>query len=366
MKLTYAALGASLLLAGLQTAHAQSNVQIYGVLDVAVEHVTNSTATGGGLTRMPSSSGGIMPSRIGFRGTEDIGDGLKVMFVLENGFSPDTGVMSQGNRLFGRQAWVGLQGNWGMVSLGRTYSMLFSSFFDSDVLGPSQFSIGSLDSYLPNARHDNSVAYRGSFGGVTLGATYSLGRDASAAGGPTGTNCAGEVASDSRACRNWSALLKYDASNWGVVGAYDRYNGGTGALAAFGPTSSAQSDTRTHVGGYVKVGDWKLAGGLVRRDNEGSVTTPKSDLGYLGVSYPLTALLMIDAQAARLDFKHSNRSADLLAIRANYSLSKRTSTYVMVGNLNNDGGSAIALSSGGSVGAGMTQTGVLAGIRHAF
>lgn len=365
MKLKLAALSASLLLAGAQIAHAQSNVQVYGVLDVALEHVTNSTASGGGLTRMPSLSGGMMPSRLGFRGTEDIGGGWKVIFALESGFSPDTGAQAQG-RLFGRQAWVGLGGQWGQVTLGRTYSMLFSSFFESDVIGPSQYSLGSLDPYLPSARHDNSIAYTGKFDALTVGATYSLGRDTSAAGGPSATNCPGEVANDSRACRNWSASVKYDTAGWGLVGAYDRYNGGTGASAAFSPTSSTQSDTRGHVGGYAKFGDLKLAGGYVRRDNEGDRTTPRSGIAYLGVSYLWSPFLVIDAQAAKKTVRNASRDATLLAIRANYILSKRSSLYLMAGHLNNDGNSAVALSAGGSVGIGMSQTGILTGIKHAF
>ena len=359
------ALGTALLLMGTQAVHAQSNVEVYGLLDVAVEHVTNANAAGDSLTRMPSLSGGLAPSRIGFRGTEDLGDGLKLVFTLESGFSPDTGMSGQGNRLFGRQSWIGLSGKWGTVTMGRTYSMIYISFLESDVIGSSQFSIGSLDGYLI-ARHDNSVAYRGVFGPLTVGATYSLGRDASAAGGPNGTNCGGEVASDKRACRNWSAMLKYDAGIWGLVGAHDTYHGGAGALAPFSLTSSALSDSRTHAGGYVKFGTLKLAGGYVKRDNEGSSTMPKSDLGYLGVSYPVTPLLVLDAQASRLKFKNSERSAKLLVVRANYLLSKRTSVYVMAGNINNDGDAAVALSAGGSVGTGLAQTGVLTGIKHSF
>lgn len=364
MKLKYAALGCGMLLANLH-AQAQSNVQVYGALDVALEHVTHSHSNGGSLDRMPSSSGGIMPSRLGFRGNEDIGNDLKMIFTLETGFSPDTGVMGQGNRLFGRQAWVGVAGGWGQVTLGRNYSMLFSSFADTDVIGPAQFSIGSLDAYLPNARHDNSIAYRGSLKGATLGLTYSLGRDASAAGGPTGTNCPGENAADKKACRNWSASLKYDGSNWGVIGAYDTYRGGAGALAAFGPTSSAQSDTRKHAGAYVKFGDFKLAGGYVRRDNEGAAA-PRSNLSYLGVSYWVTPVVSVDAQVSRLDVRGTGRRADLAAVRARYHVSKRTSVYAMIGAISNEGNSAVPLSAGGSVGSGMSQNGVLTGMLHTF
>ena len=366
MKMQYAAFGAALMTAGVSAAHAQSNVQVYGVVDVAMEHVTNADAAGHGVTRMPSISGGIMPSRIGFRGTEDLGNGLKAIFTLENGFSPDTGVTGQGNRLFGRQAWVGLSGHWGTLTVGRTYSMLFGSFFDSDVIGPSQFSIGSLDGYLPIARHDNSISYRQSAGPVTFGATYSLGRDASAAGGPNATNCGGESASDHQSCRAWSAMLKYDDGAWGIVGAWDTYNGGAGALAPFASASSALSDSRLHLGGYTKFGALKVAGGWVRRDNEANKATPRSNLPYVGVSYPVLPALVLDAQVARLDVRNSPQRANLAVVRANYLLSKRSSVYAMVGHIGNEGGAAVALSAGGSVGAGLDQNGVLVGMKHAF
>jgi len=88
--------------------------------------------------------------------------------------------------------------------------MLYWSLLDADVLGPGLYGSGSLDNTIPNARADNAVAYRGSFNGLTLGATCSLGRDAVHAGSPAGTNCPGELASDPEACREWSAMLKYD------------------------------------------------------------------------------------------------------------------------------------------------------------
>lgn len=357
---------AGLMAAAFAPAFAQSNVEMYGSIDVSLERVTNANAAGDSLTRMPSLSGGLMPSRVGFRGTEDIGGGLKAIFVMESGFSPDTGAMGQGNRLFGRQAWVGLAGNWGQVTLGRNYSMLFGSFMDTDVMGPVQFSIGSLDSYLPNSRQDNSIAYRGKSGALGYGATYSLGRDASAAGGPTATNCGGELANDHRACRNWSAMLKYDGNNWGVVGAYDRYNGGPGATAAFGPANSTLSDTRTHVGAYATVGNVKLAGGYIGRKNEGDAAHPKSVLSYFGISYQVDPRVLIDAQVSRLDVRRSANRTDLFSARVQYILSKRTSVYLMGGRVNNDGAAAIALSAGSSVGVGLAQTGVLVGMKHTF
>jgi predicted porin len=345
---------------------AQSTAQIYGIIDAGIEHVTNVDAAGHSLTRMPNLSAGGFPSRIGFRGTEDLGGGLKAVFTLENGFGPDSGTLNQGGRLFGRQAWVGLSGSWGQLTLGRNYSMLFNSFYDVDVIGPAQFGIGSIDLYLPNARSDNSVAYRGVFSGTTIGATYSLGRDGSSIGGPSATNCGGENAADSRACRNWSAMLRHDGASWGALAAYDTYNGGTGAAAAFGPASSAQSDSRLHVAGYANFGLVKVAGGWVRRDNESSLLTPTSDLAYVGLTCTVNDALSIDGQAARLDFKNSANGTTLFAVRANYGLSKRTVVYALVGHQDNDGASAVALSAGGTTTAGAAQNGVLVGLRHSF
>ncbi|WP_296947386.1 porin [uncultured Massilia sp.] len=345
---------------------AQTQVQVYGLIDAAFEHLNNTAPNGAGVTRMPGLSGGQFPSRIGFRGTEELGGGLKAVFTLENGFQPDTGGLNQGGRLFGRQAWVGLAGDWGLVSLGRTYSMLYFTFFDTDVIGPAQMSIGALDLLLPNLRNDNSISYKGTFNGVTVGAGYTLGRDASAAGGPSATNCGGENAADSKACRGWNAMLAYDTKGWGVTAGYDTYNGGTGAAAAFGPNRSNLSDTRWHLGAYGRFGPVKVGGGLVRRDNEGNAATPRSDLAYVGASWGVSTAVVLDAQVARLDFKSSANDTNMYLLRANYNFSKRTVVYAGAGRVRNGGAAAVAVSAGATVVAGGSQNGLTAGIRHAF
>ena len=346
-------------------ASAQTSVQIYGIIDTAVEHLSNTAPGGASLTRMPNLSGGQFPSRIGFRGSEDLGGGLKAVFTLENGLAPDSGGLNQGGRLFGRQAWVGLSGDWGLVSVGRTYSMLYFTFFDTDVIGPAQMSIGSLDLLLPNLRNDNSISYKGKFGGLTAGVGYTLGRDASNAGGPAATNCGGESATDHKACRGYNGILMYETKTWGVLAGYDTYNGGTGAAAAFGPNSSALSDTRWHAGAYARFGMVKVGGGLVRRNNEGNIR-PHSDLTYVGVSYGVTPAIVIDAQVARLDFDNSPNDTNMYLLRANYNFSKRTAVYAGLGKVTNGGTAAVSLASGGTVVAGGSQNGITTGIRHSF
>lgn len=355
---------AALAIAAAAPAQAQQSVNVYGIIDTAVEHLTNVNAAGNSLSRMPNLAGGMFPSRIGFRGNEDLGGGLKAVFALENGFSPDSGTIGQGNRLFGRQAFVGLGGQWGTVTLGRNYNMLFYSTFDVDVFGPSLYGLGALDPFIPNARSDNSVAYKGTFSGLTVGATYSLGRDTSSTGGPAATNCAGESAVDSSACREWSAMLRYDAPTWGISTAYDKLRGGTGA--AGGLSSSALTDTRLHLAAYAKFAALKVGGGILRRDNQGSALQPRSDLTYIGAAYRVTPAFTIDGQLARLDYKNSPNDSTQFLLRGLYDLSKRTTVYVAGGRISNDGVAAVSMSAGGSVGAGLSQTGLLAGVKHAF
>jgi predicted porin len=362
---------AALALAG--TAQAQ-NVTIYGLLDLAVEHITNVGAAGSGMTRMPSNTG-TLPSRLGFRGTEDLGDGLSANFTLEMGLAPDIGGLGQGGRAWGRQVFVGLTGPWGTVSLGRQHTMLFYSILDADILGPNLYGTGSLDAGLPNARTDNTLAWRGRFGGLQVGATYSLGRDTVNAGpSPAGMNCGGESAADSKACRAWSALVKYDTAGWGAALAYDRAHGrslGPAPDAVFGGLdSSSKTDSRVSANGWLRVAGTKLGAGLIRRHNEGDAVKPKGDLWYLGASYPLGNALTLEGQWQTLRYEDvDDRDSTLLAARLLYALSKRTVAYAQVAGIDNEPLAAVSVSAGapGSAPApGRSQTAVAFGLRHAF
>ncbi|KQX01586.1 hypothetical protein ASC94_02925 [Massilia sp. Root418] len=349
--------------AGASAAMAQSNVTVYGLVDTGLVYTTNVNAAGGNMTKMPSLTGSF-PSRLGFRGTEDLGGGLQAVFTLESGLSLDTGAMGQGNRLFGRQASVGLKGAFGTVTLGRQINMTYIAMLKADVLGPNLFAIGSIDAYLPNARSDNSVGYLGNFNNFVVGATYSTGRDASAAGGPAATNCPGETPGNSKACRQVTGLFGYETAEYGLNTSYDILYGNTGA--AGGLTSSANSDRRVTLNGYVKVGQAKIGAGVVDRTTRAATGLSESDLYYLGVSYPVTPLTTFDVQVARRDTKNSASDVSMLVGRLTYFLSKRTAVYGALGRMKNSGASAVALDAGGTVGVGMTQNGVMAGLRHHF
>ncbi len=245
--------------------------------------------------------------------------------------------------------------------------MLFWAMLDPDILGPQVYGTGSLDSYIPNARADNAVSYKGTFGGLTVGATYSFGRDTVNAGpSPVGTNCAGENPRDKSACREWSALIQYATKTWGVAAAYDSQRGGPGAFA--GLTSSGLKDDRLSLNGYVLLDRTKIGLGVIRRDNEGS-PTPRSELWYGGVAYDITPAFTLAGQVNYLKFHNSDNKAILYALRGTYAFSKRTSVYTTAGYINNGGQLALSVSSGAAGSnpqPGGSQFGVMMGVKHIF
>ena len=120
----------------------------------------------------------------------------------------------------------------------------------------------------------------------------------------------------------------------------------------------------------IRCGTVRKAGAMSRAHiSEGSVATPKSNLYWIGASYPVTSQFTVDGQIFRLDFKNSANEATLFALRGTYALSKRTAVYGTMGRIGNDGALAISASggaAGGAPAAGNSQTGVMFGVRHAF
>ncbi|MBK0114055.1 MULTISPECIES: porin [unclassified Delftia] len=339
---------------GASAAHAQS-VQIYGLVDMGIERVSNVGVGRTSVTRMPGIAGSL-PSRLGFRGTEDLGGNLKALFVLESGFSLDQGTLNQGGRMFGRQAYMGLQGSWGTLTLGRQYSPMYLVGI-GDNLGGNIYSAGLLDSYLPNARLDNSISYKVTAGAFSFTSILSLGRDS--VGG-----CPGELAGDSKACRTASAMVQYIQPSWGLAFATERQWGGPGTALP----NSGLRDTRHYISGFYKFGDFKLGGGYLHRNNEGAAS-PRSDFMNIGATYT-TGPVVLDVQYGRLNVKESSNDAQMVAIRALYNLSKRTATYVTAGKMYNKGASTFTIDGGVVAGSspapGVDQTGIMVGIRHAF
>ncbi|MFD1554760.1 porin [Paraburkholderia silviterrae] len=351
-------------------AHAQSSVTLYGVIDTGVEYVTNVGPKKSSVVRVPTLTASL-PSLWGLRGKEDLGGGLSAVFVLESGFAPSQGSLNQGGRLFGRQAYVGLSGPWGTVTLGRQYSQIFWTVLTGDTLAPNIYAAADLDPYLTQPRVDNAITYNFTSSGLTVAASYSFGRDAvdsAAAGG-----CAGQSPTDWRACKSMSAMVKYDAGRWGVAAAIDRNYGGGGTGSPL-PLSS-QTDTRAVIDGFAKFGNATIGAGFLHRINHGEQTPTifdaTSNYWWIGGNYLVRPDISLDAQFGRITVSNKDAGGSIIAARAMYFFSKSTSVYVTAGHVFNERNGAFTIDGGTVPPAstplpGVGQTGAMVGMRHLF
>jgi predicted porin len=146
---------ASALLAA-SAAHAQSSVTFYGLLDLSMDYTH-----AGNQNTVRMLSGAQTGSRFGIRGTEDIGGGNHVNFVLENGFNLANGQMSDPTAIFNRQAWVGMSGNWGEVRVGRQNSPLYVPLEGKfDATGTSTIASGFNSLATLSVRASNGIFYQ--------------------------------------------------------------------------------------------------------------------------------------------------------------------------------------------------------------
>lgn len=165
--------------------HAQSSVTLYGLIDAGVNYVNNDK----GKSNFLMTSGVVQGNRWGLKGVEDLGDGLKAIFQLENGFSLSNGTLGQGGRLFGRQAWVGLSKNTlGSLTFGRQYDSIVdyvqptSGIPYTAIANP--FDNDNLDN---DFRINNTVKYASpDFHGLKFGGLYGFSNSASTGAADSG------------------------------------------------------------------------------------------------------------------------------------------------------------------------------------
>ncbi|PCE29702.1 porin [Burkholderia ubonensis] len=217
-------LTAAVLAATASAAHAQSSVTLYGLIDAGISYVNHSSpkASGVGSKLFKFDDGIAQGSRWGLRGTEDLGGGLKAIFVLENGFNVGTGAAGQGGAMFGRQAYVGLStAQYGTVTFGRQYS------FSTDILGANYSTGGNTVAgnyayhandvdQLTSSRINNAVKFQSAnYAGFTFGALYGFSNSTDFAGAP------GSGASNSGgSSRAYSFGLNYANGPFSVGAAY--------------------------------------------------------------------------------------------------------------------------------------------------
>ncbi|MCU6434780.1 porin [Undibacterium sp. Jales W-56] len=342
MKKSLLALAALAAISG--AAQAQSNVTIYGVVDMAIQ-AENRGGTG---TKYALDSGEQSGSRLGFKGTEDLGGGLKAIFALEMGILADTGT-SQGGLSFGRQSWVGLTGDFGTVKMGRQYTPQFYFFdavdpfdlgFTSGHAGAST-STGGVFGFLSNSawRVNNSVSYQSNdMSGFSAMGLYGF----------------GEVAGDTSAKRSVGISGQYAAGPIYVGAVYYKQND------AVAPGNGMKSIL---VGGTYDFGVAKAAFGYSKDTSDMAAIDQK---GFMfGVTVPVTPADAILATAAQLkdNTAASANKSTQLAIGYTHSLSKRTNLYTSYSRVSNNAN----VNGGGLASAnGKTDHFVNAGIRHLF
>lgn len=163
-----------------------ANVTMYGIIDTGLGYTSTDKGYGEDVNKFDMRSGQNSASRFGVKGEEDLGNGVKVGFSLENGFSSDDGKLSTANRLFDREALLYVAGDFGELGMGRQGDLASGNgrygLFGGKV---SPFSTGWSDiaghKYVMGAgfgRMDNSVTYKTpTFAGVNVLAQYSFNKD---------------------------------------------------------------------------------------------------------------------------------------------------------------------------------------------
>jgi len=173
-------------------AFAQSSVTIYGLIDASLHEETKVNAAGN--NKLLIDEGAFNGSRLGFKGSEDLGGGSSAIFQIEAGYFIGTGASDQQGQLFGRQAYVGLSNPVaGTLTLGRQYGVGFVWGFDFDPLGWGNWTQNSWQAGLTGIRFDNSIVYANNFNNspVNIQLQYSVGGQAGSA--TNGSTVGGEV-----------------------------------------------------------------------------------------------------------------------------------------------------------------------------
>jgi len=338
----------ALLGAALTSASAQSSTTLFGIVDVAAQHIKNGDQSINAL-----GSNGLATSRIGFKGYEDLGDGFKAGFWLESGLNPDNGTQSDSTRFWNRRTTVSLiEPHWGEIRLGRDHTPTYNAYAEFEPFNTN--GVASADKFLNKLgttidtlnRADNLVAY---FTPPGLGGFWAT--VAAAAGeGTSGKKYVGGSIGYATHTYRLTASAGQATVNADGRGndKYDSYVLGGSYKFDFAEFLGYWSES--------KYGDLKL--GVI---NVGALI-PVSHRGRVRVGY-----VHADASgrtAAGIDTSHDD--AHQFALGYVYDLSKRTALYATAARVTNDGRAAYIVASPPAAQPGATSTGYEFGLRHSF
>jgi len=390
----------ALAVAGLAStaAFAQTNVTIYGLVDYGysyrfddrgLDSVTNRISTAGPNSASQLNGGQQSGNRLGFKGTEDLGNGLKAVFLLEQGYQLDTGASASTSSFYNRQAYVGLSGGFGTAVGGRLYTPHYTFVSGLDPFGAG--TVGRYNNvYSPGAafttystlgglmdpvRVDNAVAYISpSFGGFTVTGAFS-------------NNAGGDDSASNNAKNNtvYALLGMYDGGALKLGANYHYIAVGTAAYGT-APAQVIGANVAKDVQNFTLGGsfDFKVAKvmALYSWNSVGLDVAGASDITIN--NYMLGATVPFGKFAAKGSYIYSDGNtsaggdAQQLALGLDYNLSKRTNLYSAyswidnsdqrmngVGDATASGGYSTQTGSG-AYPAGVWQQGFQMGVRHMF
>lgn len=338
-------------LAASGAAMAQSSVTLFGIVDTNVAYVNKDAA---GDSRYGLGTSGAYTSRLGLRGTEDLGGGLKAGFWLEGEIFGDDGNASGFN--FKRRSTVSLSGNFGEVRLGRDQVPTFQKLTSYDLFsatGIGQF-MGFRNWAAGQGADDNGIRannlisyYTPNFGGFNAGFGYAF--DEKQTADSVGRYIGGYVAYDNGPLSASLGLAQQKTAVGGL--ATDRDEITLGASYNFGVAKLTgllqQTKFKRDIGGDIKTNSYMLG-----------ASAPVGGVGEVKLQYALYDQKAIDSKAHQITLGYV------------HNLSKRTALYGNLAFLKNKDLSTLGLQAkgvyAGGVQAGESQTGVQVGIRHAF
>ncbi len=330
---------------------AQSTV--YGVADVALEYGHYNQ----GVSQARVSSGQLSPSRLGFRGSEQIDGELKANYGMEIGVSLDNGAGGMGSTLFSRGAYVGLENSAGRIDIGRMFVPLFWIYLNSDPSAVPAAAGGAM----ATLQHAAALGRSGSAGfydnAVRVRIKPAVGVDAELLYSP-GNELGGARARDGRTV---GANLMMRREHWWMGYGYNSYTT-RNATDLFDVSQTTHMAGATYDAGWVKFGGTYL--------NSKKLSTNGRDVAswILSAKFP-AGTGSINVGTGRLT-ETGGRAA--LATHAGYvlPLSKRSMLYTYLTHINNNTvgtrGLALVNAAQGTVTAGFDPTVLMTGMRHDF
>lgn len=317
-------------------AFAQSNVTVYGVIDVGVQYDRH--GVNDGKSNVSLNSGIANGSRIGFKGREDLGGGLSALFQIENGFQADTGKQSDPGALFNRQSLVGLSGGFGTVTLGRQYTSTHIIADSADPFGTGlSGTVTSLVDY--QTRVNNSVFYASpTINGVSGDLQYGF----------------GEKAGNASLGRYLGASAGYANKDLYVRAGYAQ---------ATDEVVSSQKTKQFILGATYDFGPAKLHGLYTQQKADKNGT--KFDGYLIGTSVPFGAHKLLASVVFYKDKSNVKKgNATQFALGYTYDLSKRTGLYASLAAIKNNDQQKFVTTN--AMNAGTGNQALTFGIRHFF